>query len=117
MSVFYLVFVVAISFALGSVLTVVFFVILSIKRITMPNETDLTKEILYAFLKVMLFLLTAAVGAGMAAIIPADVAIESIEKGGEMVPAWGVCYFIALYYYENKVAQKFFRRELKTAQT
>jgi hypothetical protein len=114
MSMFYLMFVIALSMALGSIITVVMFVILSVKRITMPNNTGLAQEILYAFFKVMLFLVTAALGAGIAQFIPADTTgINGIDKGAEIVPAWGVCYFVALYFYEEKMASKFFKTDLR----
>jgi hypothetical protein len=115
MSLFYLIFVGAVSFALGSILTVVMFVILSIKRITnVSGQTDFMKEVLYAFFKVMIFLLTAAIGAGIGKLIPADVSgMELSGEGNEIVPAWGVCYFIAQFFYEDKIARKHFRNEEK----
>ena len=107
---FYLLFVGAISFAMGSVLTFVLFLILSIKRITMPLENvNLIREILYAFFKVMIFLLTAGLGAGIAFLLPADIQGMVVSgEGAEIVPAWGVCYFVALYFYEDKIAKKYF---------
>jgi hypothetical protein len=109
MSGFYLLFVGAISFAMGSELTFVLFLLLSIKRITMPLQNiNLIKEVLYAFFKVMIFLLTAALGAGIAFFLPADIqGMEVSGEGAEIVPAWGVCYFVALYFYEDKIAKKY----------
>jgi hypothetical protein len=110
MSLFYLLFVGAVSFATGSLLTVIMFIVLSTKRITMPAiNVDFVKEGLYAFFKVMIFLLTAGLGAGIAVALPADVlGMEGVGEGAENVPAWGVCYFTALYFYEDKIAKKYF---------
>ena len=112
-SVFYLMFVTALSVALGSVLTFILFLILSVKRITAPQgKTDFVKEAGYAFFKVMIFLVTGAIGAGLGFLFPADVGdFVKAEENAAMIPAWGTCYFVAVYFYED-----FFSRKYATAE-
>ncbi|GHN03267.1 hypothetical protein WSM22_47560 [Cytophagales bacterium WSM2-2] len=108
-SLFYLLFVAGISFAQGSILSALLFILLSVKRIFMPAaNTDFFKEILYAFFKVMIFLLSGAAGFLLAKIVPADIPNVGTQTGAEAVPAWGVCYFISLYFYENKMRSVLF---------
>jgi|GEM_PF-7049219 len=110
-SLFYLIFVAGISFVQGSILSALLFILLSIKRLTMPAGTDFFKEIFYAFFKVMIFLLSGAVGFLIAKVLPADIPNVGTQVGAESVPAWGVCYFISLYFYENKMSLLFHSKE------
>jgi hypothetical protein len=80
------------------------------------DHVNIIKEVLYAFFKVMVFLLTAGLGAGIATVLPADIqGMEVTGEGGENVPAWGVCYFAALYFYEDKIAKKYIFTNRKNA--
>jgi hypothetical protein len=108
-SVFYLIFVTGLSIALGSVITFILFLILSVKRITAPQgKTDFAKEIMYAFFKVMIFVLTGSIGAGLGFLLPADLS-DFVQADGSaaIIPAWGTCYFVALYFYEDFFSKKY----------
>jgi hypothetical protein len=106
-SLFYLIFVGSISLAKGSILSAVLFILLSIKRVTMPiGKVDLFREIFYAFTKVMIFIASGGIGFLIGKVFPADIANAPGQKGAEVIPAWGVCYFAGMYFYEKYFEKK-----------
>jgi len=108
LSFIYLLFVAGISFAMGTWLTTIFFLILTIKRITTPqNDTDIGMQMWYSFFKLMIMVLAAGLAAILAYFIPAQISgILEITEGGEVIPAFGVCYFVGIYFYEKHFVEK-----------
>jgi hypothetical protein len=101
-SAFYLLFVGGLSVALGSYLTAIVFIVLSVKRILDKEQSDLFKQVGYSFARVMVLLLAGLAGYLISRILPSPVDdIPTIEKGAEMVPAWGLIYFVSLHFFER----------------
>src|SRR6185436_13983586 len=107
---FYLLFVGGISIATGSYLTAIIFIILSIKRILNSGREDgMIMQLGYSFSRIMILLVCALAGYLLALVLPSPVGdIDFIKKGAEMVPAWGLVYFVSLHFFERWLERKNF---------
>jgi hypothetical protein len=104
--VFYFLFVGGLCWVTGNVVTAIAFVLLCIKRIAgYHGDEQVMKEIGFSFGRVMWLMIAGALGYGVAWVLPADIENGPGEKGAEMVPAWGVVYFVGLHFFERYVAQ------------
>ena len=58
-------------------------------------------EVLQSFLKAMALILAGGLGYVVASIWPAPIDDLPGEKGSNMIPAWGVIYFVMLFFLEK----------------
>lgn len=106
-SVFYFLFVGAVCYITGNVVTAIAFVVLCVKRVGgNQKEHELLREVGYSFGKVIWLVLAGALGYLVALVLPAPIENAPGQTGAEMTPAWGVVYFLGLHFIERYVAKK-----------
>ncbi|HEY0652808.1 MAG TPA: hypothetical protein VGD65_06760 [Chryseosolibacter sp.] len=99
MSLFYLIFVGAISFATGNIFTTLLFVWLSIKRIMASDQqSDMMEESLYSFGKIMVLILSCGIAVAIEGVHPLKTeGMDGFITRPGAVPPWGVIYFTTLF--------------------